>query len=375
MVPGSVSIHKLLIAMKRLDASDLHIKVGIPPYFRIGGQLKHVDAEPLSPSETKLLMDPLFTDPMRSKFEETGNVDFAVNLNDGERFRVNVYRAGGHIHAAIRRVKSDIPTYADLHLPAVYNRLVERANEGIVIVVGTTGCGKSSTLAAMVEHINQTRAEHIITIEDPVEYRFVPKKSIISQREIGIDVADFPVALKYIVREDPDVIFIGELRDQATILAAIQAAETVHLVLASMHTGDAMQSFNRILEFFPQNEHHFVRSAISKTLRAICAQRLLPTIDDLPFRVAPATEVLLGTSVVKQKIREGADQDLSAIIATREEGMHNYTQSLAELVKREWVPMQVAMDHAPNPDALATALKGLEVKVTTINRVRPLRAS
>ena len=375
MIPGTISIHKLLAAMRQLDASDLHIKVGIPPYYRIGGELKHLESEPLAPCETKLLIEPLFTDAMRAKFEETGNVDFACNLTDGERFRVNVFRSGGNTNAAIRRVKSDIPNYSDLHLPAIYGRMIERATDGIVIVVGTTGSGKSSTIAAMVEHINATRSEHIITVEDPVEYRFVPKKSIISQREIGIDVSDYPTALRYIVREDPDVIFIGELRDKETILAAIQAAETGHLVLSTMHAADAMQSFSRILEFFPQTEHHFIRSALSKTLRGICAQKLLPTLEDLPFRLVPATEVLVATPVVRQKIHDGEDNDLMPIMTNREDGMHNFTQYMAELVRREWVPMQIAMDYSPNPDALATALKGLDVKTTTISRVRTLRAS
>lgn len=375
MIPGTISIQKLLGAMRQLDASDLHIKVGIPPYYRIGGELKHIESEPLSPCETKLIIEPLFSDAMRAKFEETGNVDFACNLTDGERFRVNVFRSGGNTNAAIRRVKSDIPTYSDLHLPAIYGRMIEHATEGIVIVVGTTGSGKSSTIAAMVEHINATRSEHIITIEDPVEYRFVPKNSIISQREIGIDVTDYPTALRNIVREDPDVIFIGELRDKETILAAIQAAETGHLVLSTMHAADAMQSFSRILEFFPQNEHHFIRSALSKTLRGILAQKLLPTLEDLPFRLVPATEALVATPIVRQKIHDGEDNDLMPIMTNREDGMHNFTQYLAELVRREWVPMQIAMDYSPNPDALATALKGLEVRTTTINRVRTLRAS
>lgn len=228
------------------------------------------------------------------------------------------------------------------------------------------------TIAAMVEHINATRSEHIITVEDPVEYRFVPKKSIISQGEIGIDVADYPTALRYIVREDPDVIFIGESRHKETILAAIQAAETGHLVLSTMHAADAMQSFSRILEFFPQNEHHFIRSTLSNTLRGICAQKLLPTLEDLPFRLVPATEVLVATPVVRQKIHNGEDNDLMPIMTNREDGMHTFTQYLAELVRREWIPMHIAMDYSPNPDALATALKGLEVKTTTINRVRSL---
>lgn len=371
MLPGTVSIQRLLSSMRKLDASDLHIKVGLPPYYRIGGVLKHVPGEALTPGEAKHLIDPLLSDAIRERYEQFGNIDFAVNMGDGERFRVNLFKAGGYTHAAIRRVKGDIPSFTDLHLPPVYAKIVESVREGLVLVVGTTGCGKSSTLAAMLEHINQSRAEHIISVEDPVEYRFVPSRSIISQRELGIDVSDYATALRYIVREDPDIIFIGELRDRDTIMAAIQAAETGHLVFASMHTADSTQAFSRMLEFFPPDERSFIRGALANTLQAICAQRLLPTLDDVSFRLVPATEVLLGNHVVREKIRDGLECDFATIISTREDGMHNFTQSLADLVRREWVPMSLAMDYAPNRELLAGMLKGMEVKVTTVlNRVR-----
>jgi twitching motility protein PilT len=332
--------------------------------------LKHVPGEPLSPGEAKHLIDPLVSDTIRNRYEQQGNIDFAVN-SDGERFRVNLFKAGGYTHAAIRRVKGDIPSFTDLHLPPVYAKVVESVREGLVLVVGTTGCGKSSTLAAMLEHINQSRAEHIISVEDPVEYRFVPSRSIISQRELGIDVGDYATALRYIVREDPDIIFIGELRDRDTIMAAIQAAETGHLVFASMHTADTTQAFSRMLEFFAPDERSFIRGALANTLQAICAQRLLPTLEDVSFRLAPATEVLLGNHVVREKIRDGLESDFATIIATREDGMHNFTQSLADLVKREWVAMSLAMDYAPNRELLAGMLKGMEVKVSTVlNRVK-----
>ncbi len=366
METGAFSIHRLLGAMKKLEASDLHLKVGVPPVYRIGGLLRTVNAEAITEDEADHLLDPVVPEALRPKFEQTGNLDFATHLKDGERFRVNMFRAGGHTHAAIRRVKAEIPSYKELHLPEVYNQIVEHTAEGLVLVVGVTGSGKSTTLAAMIEHINATRGENIITVEDPVEYRFVPKKSIVSQREIGIDVADYPSALRYIVREDPDVIFIGEMRDHDTVLAAIQAAETGHLVFGSMHTADTMQAFSRILEFFPSHEHGFLRHALSNTMRAICAQRLLPALPDYdpthPSKVIPACEVLLGTPVVKEKIRAGEDNDLPAIVGKNEEGMQSFTHALADLVKRECVSMQTAMEYAPNREALSSILKGVEVK-------------
>jgi len=372
MISGSLTIQRLLSAMRRLDASDLHLKVGIPPTYRIGGKLKPIQSEPISEDESDHLLDSILTEAQRERYEAVGNLDFAWHLPDGDRFRINVFRSGGHTHAAIRRVNAQIPTYDSLHLPAIYGELISHTGEGLVLVVGVTGCGKSSTLAAMIDHVNATRSVNIITIEDPVEYRFTPKKSIISQREIGIDVDGFRSALRSVVREDPDVIFIGEMRDHETVLAAIQAAETGHLVFATLHTADTMQSFSRMLEFFPQDEHEFVRSALSSSLRAICAQRLLPAVEGFEASVVPATEVLINSPTVREKIREGYEQDLPAIINTSAgEGMHSFTKSLAQLVEKEWVAMATAMDYAPNREALSSMLKGVEVKAESlVGRIR-----
>ena len=371
MVQGPLSIQRLLGAMKKIDASDLHLKVGIKPTYRINGSLRAVDSEALTEDEADHLLDPVVPEPLRARFAQSGNLDFATHLSDGERFRINMFRSGGHTHAAIRRVKAEIPSYTALHLPPVYHEIVEHSIEGLVLIVGVTGSGKSSTLAAMIEHINQTRSEHIITIEDPVEYRFVPKKSIVSQREIGIDVADYHSALKYIVREDPDVIFIGEMRDHDTVLAAVQAAETGHLVFGSMHTADTMQAFSRILEFFPSHEHGFLRHALANTLRAVCAQRLLPTVEGFEVGVVPACEILRGTPTVREKIREGDDQALPMIVSRCEEGMQDFTAALADLVKKEWVTIVTAMDNAPNRDALASTIKGLQVRSQgLVSRIR-----
>lgn len=368
---GPLTIHRLLAAMKKLGASDLHLKVGIPPVYRINSVLKPIDSPPLTEEEADHLLDPIVPQAMVPRYTEIGNLDFATYLKDGDRFRVSMFRAGGHTHAAIRRVKAEIPDYNQLHLPPIYHKIVETTSEGLVLVVGVTGSGKSSTLAAMINHVNMTRGEHIITVEDPVEYRFIPSKCIISQREIGIDVLNYPTALKYIVREDPDIIFIGELRDHETVLSAIQAAETGHLVFGSMHTSDTAQSFSRILEFFPSHERGFVRQALSTTMKAICAQRLLPTVPGYEVGVVPACEVMLSSPIIREKIRRGEDEDLPSIVGRNEEGMQSFTYALSELVKKEIVARSVAMEYAPSREALDSMLKGLEIKAGgLVGRIR-----
>jgi twitching motility protein PilT len=373
MIHGALNIKKLLGAMGRLDASDLHIKVGIPPVYRIGGTLKPVSGDPITEDEADHLLDPLLSDLQKKKFDETGDLDFAWHLHasdgsGGDRFRINLLRSGNHTHAAIRRVKAEIPSYAELHLPEVYSQIVHKERDGLVLIVGVTGSGKSSTLAAMVDEVNATRGENIITIEDPVEYRFAPKQSIISQREIGIDVQDFHEALRHVVRQDPDVIFIGEMRDQETVLSAIQAAETGHLVFATLHTADTMGAFGRMLEFFPQDERAFVRNSLSATLKAICAQRLVPSNEEMTgSKVVPAVEVLLTSPMVRELIRDERDADLPSVVASsREEGMISFTQHFAELVNMEWITTQTAKEYAPNRDMLNSILKGVEVKAASL---------
>lgn len=372
MSNSTFSIKQLLDGMKQHDASDLHIKIGFSPTYRIGGLLHKIDLPVITPEVADHILDPIVPERMRERYEREGDIDFASFNEEGDRFRVNMFRSGGHPNAAIRRVKGEIPTYESLHLPPIYDKIVENTNEGLVLVVGVTGSGKSSTLAAMIEHINSSRSEHVITIEDPVEYQFKPEKCIISQREIGIDVPSYGSALRYLVRQDPDVVFIGEMRDHDTVLAAIQAAETGHLVFGSMHTADTMQSFNRILEFFKQEDHSFVRGALANTLKAICAQRLLPAMPEFEVKAVPATEVLLTNSVVKDKIRESEEEDIPAIInQSVEEGMRSFTSSLTEMVEKEWIRTSTAMEYAPNRDALSSSLKGVEVKsATLVGRIR-----
>ncbi len=400
----AISMRQLLFNMGRYDASDLHIKVGMPPVFRIAAELRPLGMPPLTEQDTDRLLSEIIPEGLRERYDRTGDLDFSTFLDtksmmareralqaglqaglegaEGQphaataasdeaidRFRCNIYRAGGGMNGAIRRIKPEIPTFESLHLPKVYETLSDQTHEGLVLVVGVTGSGKSTTLACMIQRINQTRAVNIITIEDPVEYHFHPVKSIVSQREIGLDVPGYKEALRYVVRQDPDVIFIGELRDHDTVLAAIQAAETGHLVFGSLHTADAMQSFSRIIEFFPQHEHEFIRSSLANSLKAVCAQRLIPANVDKTggVPVVPATEVLLNNAVVKERIRDGADEDIPAIInGSLADGMRSYTHSLAELVEAEMISIDNAMENAPNREALTSRLRGVQVRSATL---------
>lgn len=370
-LPPDQFIMQLLNGMAQYESSDLHLKVGFCPYYRVAGQLRKIGTGVLSSSEyLESMLEPLVPRARRHEYEERGDLDFSYHGPDGSRFRINVFRATGEMHAAIRRVKSSIPDFDELRLPEIYRQLIERTHEGLVLVSGVTGSGKSSTLAAMIEYVNQTRQKHIITVEDPIEYVFRPAKSIVSQREIGMDIPSYAEALRYIVRQDPDVIFIGEMRDRDTVLAALQAAETGHLVLGSLHTTDTIQAFSRILEFFAQDQHNFIRSTLANSLSAIMCQKLLPTIDKKIGR-APATEVLINNSTVKDKVRHGEDEDLPTILASATgEGMRNFTLSLAEMIEKELIYYDTAMEYAPNRDALASAVKGIKMSQQSIVRLR-----
>lgn len=359
LTPAQLMEH-LLVGMTKFEASDLHLKVGYPPCYRVGGHLRKLEMAKLPNSEyVEQMMRPIVPPSRVKEYEERGDLDFSHSGPSGDRYRINMFRSGNDTCSAIRRVQSKIPNFEDLNLPKVYEKICQIAYDGLVLISGVTGSGKSSTLAAMLNHINHIRSAHVITIEDPVEYRFVPDKCIISQREIGIDIPDFGEALRYVVRQDPDIILIGEMRDRDTMMAALQAAETGHLVFGTLHCSDAQQSFARILEFFPRNEHDFIRSSIANSLRAICVQRLLPGIEE-GSRV-PATEVLLNNSTVREKIRKQEDKSIPAIIAqSTEEGMRNFTFSLADLIEQEMVHYDTAIEYAPNRDALRSMVKGIK---------------
>jgi twitching motility protein PilT len=371
LVDAAEEMRRLLSFLTKHRASDLHIKVGYSPFVRIGGHLRRLEI-PAVPDTAFVhgMMDQLVPPERWSEFESRGSIDFSVAGETGDRYRINMYRSMGEIHAAFRRVQSEISDFDGLNLPDIYRKLISETNEGLILVCGVTGSGKSSTLAAMIEYINQHRGLHIITIEDPVEFSFHGKKSIISQREIGLDAPNFKDALRVVVRQDPDAILIGEMRDRETMLAAIQAAETGHLVLGSLHCADVQLSFARILEFFDRSEHAFIRSSLANSLRAIMCQRLVPGAEE--GKRYPATEVLLTNSTVKDKIINEEDEDIPAIMhQSRHEGMREYTHSLCELVKQDRILRAVALDYAPNRESLISSLKGIDTAGSSIlSRVR-----
>ena len=370
-LPPAAEMKRLLSFLGKHGASDLHLKVGYPPYVRIGGHLRQLQL-PAIPNTGQMteMIRPLVPSGRWNEFEARGSLDFSSADSSGDRYRINIYRSMGDLHVAVRRVQSKILDFDELNLPEVYRETISKTVEGLVLVCGVTGSGKSSTLAAMIEYINNTRSMHIITIEDPIEFRFHGKKCIISQREIGLDVPNFPDALRVVVRQDPDCILIGEMRDRETVLAAIQAAETGHLVMGSLHCADAQLTFARILEFFDRTEHSFIRSSLANSLKAIMCQRLIPGIAD--GSRYPATEVLLANSTVKDKILHEEDEDMPAILSQcREEGMRDFTHSLCELVQQDKVLRDVAMENAPHREALSSALKGIDsAKAGLVARLR-----
>ncbi|MDX1927139.1 MAG: PilT/PilU family type 4a pilus ATPase [Pirellulaceae bacterium] len=356
-----LTAHRLLLKMAEIEASDLHIKIGSPPIMRVAAVLRHLELPPFSAEDTENLLKPLIPTRLLSQLDREGGVDFSYTWEHG-RFRCNVFHAGGGLHAAIRRVNSKIPDFELLHLPKIYRHVADHVQDGLVIICGVTGSGKSSTLASIINHINHSRAYNMITIEDPIEYIFTPEKSVISQREVGLDVSDFPTALRGAVRQDPDLIVIGEMRDKETLLAGLMAAETGHLVFATLHTTDTVQAFSRILEFFPTDQHPFIRSCLANGLRAVMAQRLLPSTK-AGVKVVPATEVLLASPSVSDRIREGHEEDLYAIIAdSTHDGMHTFTDSLYRLVTDNYVDLRTAEEFAPHPEQLHSKVHGIAVK-------------
>jgi twitching motility protein PilT len=370
-LPPKEEMKRLLSFLGKHEASDLHLKVGYPPYVRIGGHLRKLELPPVPNTACVLEMIMSMVPEKRwNEFEAHGSLDFSNADGSGDRYRINIYRSKGEVHVAVRRVQSKILDFKGLNLPDIYRDMIANTMEGLILVCGVTGSGKSSTLAAMIEWVNQNRGLHIITIEDPIEFEFKGKKSIISQREIGLDVPNFPDALRVVVRQDPDAILIGEMRDRETMLAAIQSAETGHLVLGSLHCADTQLSFARILEFFDRTEHNFIRSSLSNSLKAIMCQRLLPGVTE--GSRYPATEVLLANSIVKQKILREEDEDLPAILhQCREEGMRDYTHSLCELVNQDKILRATALDYAPSRESLLSALKGIDSATSSIlSRVR-----
>ena len=358
--PGSrpPALEKYFRAMMKTGASDLHIKPGLPPHVRVRTQIMTVRGEPMTRQQTASMAYELMDAKQRAFFEEIGSIDVAYELEGADRFRVNIFRQRGLVALAVRRVTREIPGFEALHLPPVIERIADE-HQGLVLIAGTAGSGKSTTIAAMLEHINKTRACHVLTVEDPIEYLYEGKKALVSQREIGIDVPDFTVALKYLTREDPDVVLIGEMRDRETFTAALQTSETGHLVLGTVHASSSSQTLGRILDLFPQDSRKLIRQSLSFNLRAVICQKLLPSIAKGVDRV-PAVEVLLTNPIVRQLIEEERDGELPDVIRAHErDGMVSFTQSLLDLIERNFVDPKIAYEVAPNVDELKMRMKGI----------------
>ncbi|OIN88565.1 type IV pili twitching motility protein PilT [Candidatus Beckwithbacteria bacterium CG22_combo_CG10-13_8_21_14_all_01_47_9] len=340
-------IKHLLKTMIDRQASDLHLLVGSPAYLRVDGILKPFDdGAALTRPIAKELIFPLLTQSQKDVFLVNKELDFSVELGNLGRFRVNVYWQKGTMAAALRLITSKIRTVQELKLPKICSQLAE-LKQGLVLVTGPTGHGKSTTLAAIIEQINQSRAEHILTIEDPIEYVYTPVKSIVSQREMHGDTHSWAVALRSALREDPNVVLVGEMRDFETIAAALTVAETGHLVLATLHTNNAAQTIDRIVDVFPEHQQGQIRVQLANTLTAVLSQRLIPAIGG--GRVA-AMEILLGTTAVKTSIREGKSHMIGNVIQTSAElGMQSLEQDLAHLVKSKTIELSVGSDYALSP--------------------------
>ncbi|MEJ5260486.1 MAG: PilT/PilU family type 4a pilus ATPase [Anaerohalosphaeraceae bacterium] len=351
-------IEKLFKAAIKADASDLHLKVGMPPKMRIHSKLKNTTGQPLTEEEIEELIFEIMSEEQKKYFLEHGSLDFAYQVGELDRFRINTFRQRGYISVVARRISGRIPPFETLHLPPIVEKIADN-HDGLILVTGPTGCGKTSTIASMIDHINRTRSEHIITIEDPIEFLHVDKKSIVSQREIGIDVLNWNDALRTLMRQDPDVVVIGEMRDQQTVTAAMRAAETGHLVFGTLHANNAPQTIQRLLDMFPQEERDLIRQTFALTMRAIISQQLLPGIrPDVP-RI-PAVEILINTPVVRKLISESREGDLSSVIrSSYGEGMVDFTESLRKLVEEEYIDLRVAEQYAPNVEELKMALKGI----------------
>jgi len=352
------------LAIKTL-ASDLHLKVGQPPKLRLYGSLKNTTGEPMNAKKVQELVFEILSPAQKEFFLEHGTLDFAHEVDGKHRFRINIFRQRGMVSLAARRVNTTIPPFEKLHLPPVLERISE-STQGLVLVVGPTGCGKTTTIASMIDHISRTRSCHIVTIEDPIEYLFKDSKAIVSQREIGLDVVDFEEALTYLMRQDPDVVFVGEMRDARTVTAGMRAAETGHLVLGTMHSANASQSVHRLLDLFPQSERDLVRQTLSLALRAVISQVLIPCLKEDIDRI-PAVEVLIANAAARKLISEGREADLPSVIrASQQEGMQDLTFNLCDLVKNGSIDPKEAYKFAPNTEELKMALKGIRTTASGI---------
>jgi twitching motility protein PilT len=358
-----LEVDKLFRAAVKIEASDLHLKVGTPPMVRTKGDLKPLNRGPIDVEEMVRLLIPMLDDRNRRIFEDEGGADFSYTVAvDGVnwRFRVNMLKQLGRPGLVARRINNHIPNFEGLYLPPIMEELC-KYDQGMVLLAGVTGSGKSTTIASMLNWINRNYRKHILTLEDPIEFVYAEDKCLINQREIGADVKDFDIAMKHAVREDPDIILVGEMRDQETFMTAIHAAETGHLVFGTIHASSAPTTIGRILDLFPSELHNAIRNAMAFNMKGIVAQKLLKSIKPGVSRV-PTCEIMTFTPMIKKLILEGNDEKLAdAIRIGAAEGMQDFTMSLKQLIDDGLIDRPTAFEVAPNPDALKMSLKGINV--------------
>lgn len=347
-----------LKATIKFSGSDLIMKSNQKPKIRLRGTLKSLDVEPVGADEFFDITKAILSEQQLEDLKHYGSVDFAYNYDDNHRFRVNLFMARGTISVAARNITSEILPFEGLHLPEIMSEVAMQP-QGIVLLCGVTGSGKSTTIASMLDYVNARKSVHILTLEDPIEYIFEDKKATINQREIGLDCLDFKTGLRALVRENPDVVLVGEMRDQETFEAALHAAETGHLVFGTIHSSSTTQTFSRIYGLFPQEEVEQVRKILAYQMRAFVYQKLLPTLHENIFRI-PALEILINNGVVAKYIldeREGEIREILNSIEARQVGMVDFNDSLVDLVEREYIHMRVALEASPNVDDLQMKLK------------------
>jgi len=356
-VPQSTaSLDQLLALAGSRNASDVLLIAGAPAMLRINGALAAGGNGLLDGEDVRSIVLPLLDQPQFEELQKKKSVDFSFARENLGRFRVNIHHQRGTLAASIRLLPSKIPSLESLHLPMTLAKLAER-RQGLVLVTGPTGCGKTSTLAALIDLINTKRAAHVVTIEDPIEYQHANRSSIIEQIEVGRDTPDFAVTLRSIMRQTPDVILVGEMRDAETMATAMSAAETGHLVFSTLHTNDAVQAMGRILDSFPSSNQPQIRQQMSLALGAVLAQQLVPGVDGVSRW--PATEIMIATDAVRSLVRKGDDHQLrSQISVGRSEGMMTMEQSLAELVKLGRITRDTAQAHCFRVDDLQRYLFG-----------------
>jgi len=351
-----MDINKILEMCVAYGASDVHILVGIPPMYRLHGNLVKVPEAPIvTPELAKNLIFPIMNEQQRELVNVDRELDFSYAITGGARFRVNVYYEKGNLAAALRYIPNTIKSLEEWNLPPILGDFT-KLKQGLVLVTGPTGHGKSTTLAAMIDRINKERSEHIVTIEDPVEFVYKPNKSMISQRELHADTHSWNVALKSVLREDPNVVLIGEMRDYETIESALTIAETGHLVFATLHTNSAAQTIDRIVDVFPQEQQAQIRSQLSLSLEAVVAQRLLPSVDGKRTAIM---EILVASPAVRSLIRDGKTHMLASTMQTSVDiGMRTLEMALVEAYKHGKISLTVAREYAMNVDELNRLVGG-----------------